>query len=54
MSIDKRIVCILLDDEECLLHLEVLSCEKQINELVEYLSHKYCMKEIFISEKVNK
>lgn len=50
----KRIAYIVLEDKECDLHLEILSCEKQINELVEYLSRKYCMKKIFISTKDKK
>lgn len=51
MPIKKRIVSIILEDPECDIHLEIVSCEKQINELVEYLSKKYCMKKIFINTK---
>jgi len=47
----KRIVSIILEDKECDLHLEIISCEKQINELVNYLSQKYFMKKVFISSK---
>ena len=47
----KRIVTLVLDDIECLIHLEILSCETQINELVEYLSKKYYMKKVFINTK---
>lgn len=54
MSIKKRLVAIMLDDEECLIHLDILSCEKQINELVEYLSKKYRMKQVFINTKERK
>jgi len=50
----KRIASIILEDKECDLFLEILSCEKQINKLVEYLSYKYCMKKIFISTKEKK
>jgi len=47
----KRIVSIILDDKDCDLHLEIISCEKQINELVNYLSQKYFMKKVFVSSK---
>ena len=47
----KRIVSIILEDKECDLHLEIISCEKQVNELVNYLSQKYFMKKVFISSK---
>ena len=50
---NKRIVCVMLDDKDCFLHLEIISCEKQINDLIEYLSKKYCMKEIFVNKKVD-
>ena len=49
----KRIVQIVLDDD-CLIHMEIISCEKQINELIDFLSKKYCMKQIFISKKEEK
>jgi hypothetical protein len=51
MSLKKRIAYIILEDKECDLHLEIVSCEKQINELVEYLSRKYCMKKVFVNTK---
>lgn len=47
----KRIVSIILEDDECDLYLEVISCEKQINSLVNYLSQKYFMKKLFINSK---
>jgi len=46
----KRLVQLLLD-EECLIHLEVISCEKEINDLVELLTKHYCVKQIFIDDK---
>jgi hypothetical protein len=51
MPIEKRMVAIILDDEQCKLHLEIISCEKQINDLIEYLSHKYCMKQLYVDKK---
>jgi len=47
----KRIVSIILEDKDCDLYLEIISCEKQINELVNYLSQKYFMKKMFVSSK---
>lgn len=47
----KRIVSIILEDKDCDLFLEVVSCEKQINELIGYLSQKYFMKKLFINSK---
>jgi hypothetical protein len=41
----------LLLDEECVIHLEVISCEKEINDLVELLTKHYCVKQIFIDDK---
>ena len=46
----KRIVQVMLHDE-CIIHLEIISCEKQINDLVELLSKHYCGKTIFINKK---
>ena len=37
--------------DECIIHLEIISCEKQINDLVELLSKHYCGKTIFIDKK---
>jgi hypothetical protein len=51
---NKRIACILLDDEDCGIHLEIISCEKQINDLVEYLSKKYSMKKLYVNKRTNK
>ena len=47
----KRIVSIILEDKDCDLHVEIISCEKQINELINYLSQKYFMKKVFINSK---
>jgi hypothetical protein len=47
----KRIVSIILEDEVCDIHLEIISCEKEINQLINYLSQKYFMKKVFISSK---
>ena len=47
----KRIVSIILEDPVCDLHLEIISCEKQINHLINYLSQKYFMKKVFINSK---
>jgi len=47
----KRIVSIILDDKDCDLHLEIISCENQINDLINYLSQKYFMKKVFISSR---
>ena len=49
---NKRIACVMLDDKECGIHLEIVSCEPQINELIEYLSKKYCMKKIFVNKRI--
>lgn len=38
-------------DGECLIHLEIISCENEINDLVELLSKHYCGKTIFIDKK---
>lgn len=46
----KRIVQVMLHDE-CIIHLEIISCENQINDLVELLSKHYCGKTIFIDKK---
>lgn len=49
----KRIACILLEDKDCDLHLEIVSCEKQVNELIDFLSKKYFMKKMFVNKKEN-
>lgn len=49
----RRIAVILLEDKECDIHLEILSCEKQINDIVRILSDHYCMKQIFVNRKDN-
>lgn len=46
----RRIVQVMLHDE-CIIHLEIISCENQINDLVELLSKHYCGKTIFIDKK---
>lgn len=46
----KRFVQLLLDGE-CLMHIEVVSCEKEINKLVELLTQHYCVKQMFVDEK---
>ena len=48
---NKRIACVMLDDKDCGIHLEIVSCEQQINDLVEYLSKKYCMKKIYVNKR---
>lgn len=46
----KRIVQVILDGD-CLMHLEIISCEQEINDLIELLSKHYCGKTIFIDKK---
>lgn len=46
----KRILQLFLEDE-CIIHLEIISCEKQINNIVELLTKNYPAYEIFISTK---
>ena len=47
----RRIATVVLDDKECLVHLEIVSCEKQINDLIEILTRHYCVKKIYINPK---
>ena len=46
----KRIVQVMLEDD-CIIHLEIISCEDQINDLIKLLSNHYCGKTIFIDKK---
>jgi hypothetical protein len=54
MPLKKRLAEIILFDGECDIYLEIMSCEKQINNLVDYLSSKYFMKKLFVNTKDKK
>jgi len=46
----KRIAQVVLD-ADCLVHLEIISCEKEINKLIELLTKHYCVKQVFVDNK---
>ena len=47
----RRIATLILDDKECLIHVEIVSCEKQINELTALLTKNYCVQKVYINPK---
>jgi hypothetical protein len=52
MTADKRrIATVVLDDNDCLIHVEIVSCEKQINDLIALLTKNYCVKKVYINPK---
>ncbi len=46
----RRLVQLTLDGE-CITHIEIISCEREINKLVKLLTKHYCVKEIFVDKK---
>jgi hypothetical protein len=48
----KRIAQVSLN-ADCLVHLEIISCEKEINKLIELLTKHCCVKQIFVNKKVD-
>jgi hypothetical protein len=47
----RRIATVVLDDNDCLIHVEIVSCEKQINDLIAILTKNYCVKKVYVNPK---
>jgi hypothetical protein len=47
----RRIATVILDDKDCLIHLEIVSCEQQINDLISLLTKNYCVTKVFVNPK---